>query len=89
MQNDLYGGGKRRQSKSSACSIDLLWTIASLSTRPKIPEHTAQSTPPLTPVTPFFKAVERPSITGIRTTANIQIQIKLAYDIAANLLRKI
>jgi hypothetical protein len=86
VQNDLYGGGKRLQSNSSACSIDLLWTIASLSTRPKTTEHTAQSTPPLTP---FFKAVDRPSITGIRTTANIQIQIKLAYDIAANLLRKI
>ncbi len=86
MQNDLYGAGKSLQSNSSACSIELLLTIASLSTRPKIPEHIAQSTPPLTPI---FKAVDRPSITGIRTTAHIQIQIKLAYDIAANLLRKI
>ncbi len=43
MQNDLYGGGKRLQSNSSACSIDLLWTIASLSTRPKTTEHIAKS----------------------------------------------
>jgi hypothetical protein len=51
-----------------------------LSIRPKTTEHDAQSAPPLVPP---VKALKRPSITGIKTISNKQIQPKFVLDIAA------
>jgi hypothetical protein len=68
------------------CSAVSLWTIVSLSIRPKKIEHDAQSRPPFTPA---LETRKRPSITDTKTISNKQIQPKFAFDIAANLLHKI